>query len=137
MQYALHYKKAKTNSELPPNLYAIPTIFKWKCWVRKRFVVIAVTKYLKRVLKTRTLISRVFFWLHLLEKLQQLSMVLHCILHLIFLSGQGWNPMLTRTKVAKSLHILRNKYQHLQVLLIDEILMTVVICGRFFLTSTC
>ena len=47
-------------------------------------------------------------------------MVLHCILHFISLLSQALNSMSIKNQVIE-LHILRNKYQYLDILIIDEI----------------
>ena len=49
MQFALHYKKAKKNNQLPPKPFQL--FLKEGVGVEKRFVVTAVTEHLLRVLK--------------------------------------------------------------------------------------
>ena len=48
-------------------------------------------------------------------------MILHSILHFISLLSQDWDPPHIKSQVMITLHMLRNKYQYLKVLIIDEI----------------
>ena len=103
MQYALHWKLLKLSNELPAKPFQM---FLSECAGNaKSFLIKAITEYLKQVLRypTRTLINHLFLWLHLLEKLLQVSMELDCILHFIFLLSQDWNLTSIKSQVVKLL----------------------------------
>ena len=117
----LHSKLAEKNNELPHKPFQI--YLSGGAGVRKSFLIKAITEYLKRVLR------------YLYQNLDQLSVLvtastgkaatvingitLHCAFHL---------PVKSRLKSYKyikpsdeTLHMLRNKYQYLKVMIIDEI----------------
>ena len=121
MQYALHCKLAETNNKSPPKPFQI--FLSGGAGVGKSFLIKAVTEYLKRVLRYPS------------QYLDQPSVpvtastgkaatgingiTLHSSFHL---------PVKSRLKSCEykkpsdeTLHILRNKYQYLKVLIIDEI----------------
>ena len=80
MQYALHCKLAEKNNKLPPKPFQI--LLNGGTGIGKSFLIKAIAEYLKQVLRypNQNLLC-------LLEKQLKVSMILHCILHLIsFLS---------------------------------------------------
>ena len=121
MQYALHCKLAEKNNELPPKSFQI--FLSGGAGVGKSFLIKAITEYLKRVLRYPN------------QNLDQPSVLatestgkaatgingitLHSAFHHHVKSG--FKSYEYRQPSNKTLHMLRNKYQYLKVLIIDEI----------------
>ena len=108
IHYALHSELAKMNSELKPRPFQI--FSSGAAGIPKSFLITVMTEYLKwvRDIQIRTLINHLFLGLHLLEKLLQVSMALHCILHFMSLLRQAWNPPSIKGQVMKLWLILES-----------------------------
>ena len=121
MQYALHCKLAEKSNKLPPKPFQI--FFSGGAGIEKSFFINAITEYLKQVLRYPN------------QNLDQPSVLvtastgktatgmngvtLHFAFHLRVKSGlksYEYNKPNDET-----LHMLRNKYQYLNVLIIDQI----------------
>ena len=123
MQYTLHCKLVEKNSELPLKPFQI--FLSGGAGVGKSFLIKAVTEYLKRVLRYPN------------QNLDQPSILvtastgkadtgingitLHSAFHLPVKSGL--KSFEYKKPSDETLHVLRNKYQYLRVLIIDEISM--------------
>ena len=123
MQYALHCKLAEKNNESPPKPFQI--FLSGGAGVGKSFLIKAITEYLKRVLRYPN------------QNLDQPSVLvtastgkaatgingitLHSAFHLPVKSGLKSHEY--KKPSDETLHMLRNKYQYLKVLIIDEISM--------------
>ena len=123
MQYALLCKLAEKNNELPPKPFQI--FLSGGAGVGKSFLIKAITEYLKRVLRYPN------------QNLDHPSVLvtastgkaatgingitLHSAFHLPVKSGLKSHEY--KKPSDKTLHMLRNKYQYLKVLIIDERLM--------------
>ena len=86
MQYALECKLVKKKNELPPKPFQIFYFFlSVGAGAGKSYLVIAIIKYLKRLLRypNQTLDQPFVLWLHLLKKLLQVlnSITLHFTFH--------------------------------------------------------
>ena len=121
MQYALHCKLVGKNNELPPKPFQI--FLSGGAGIRKSFLIKAITEYLKRVLRYPN------------QNLDQPSVLvtasagkaatgingitLHSAFHLPVKSGLESYEY--KKPSDETLRMLRNKYQYLKVLIIDEI----------------
>ena len=121
MQYALHCKLAGKNNELPPKPFQI--FLSGGAGIGKSFLIKAITEYFKRVLRYPN------------QNLDQPSVLvtasagkaatgingitLHSAFHLPVKSGL--KSYECKKPSDETLHMLRNKYQYLKVLIIDEI----------------
>ena len=124
MQFALHCKLAEKNNELPPKLFQI--FLSGGAGVGKSFLIKAITEYFKRVLRYPN------------QNPDQPSVLvaastdkaatgincisLHSAFHLPVKSGLKSHKYKKKPS-DETLHMLRNKYQDLKVLIIDEISM--------------
>ena len=121
MQFALHCKLAEKNNELPSTPFQV--FLGGGSGVGKSFLIKAITEYLKRVLRYPN------------QNLHQPSVLvaastgkaatgingitLHSAFHLPVKSGLKSHEY--KKPSDETLHMLRNKYQYLKVLIIDEI----------------
>ena len=126
MQYALHCKLSEKNDELSPKPFQI--FLSRGSDFGKSFLIKAITEYLKRVLRSRIQPDPN-------QNLDQPSVVvtastgkattdingitLHSAFHLLVKSGLKSHEY--KKPSDETLHMLRNKYQYLKVLIIDEI----------------
>ena len=122
MQFALHCKLAEKNNELPPKPFQI--FLSGGAGVGKSFLIEAITEYFKRVLRYTN------------QNLDQPSVLvaastdkattgincitLHSAFHLPVKSGLKSHKYKKKPS-DETLHTLRNKYQYLKVLIIDEL----------------
>ena len=91
MHYYALYIFTKKNNELPSKPFQI--FLGRGAGDGKSFLITAIIKYLKQVLRyPNQNLDHMFLWLHLLEKLLQVSLILHDILHCISPLSQDWNP---------------------------------------------
>ena len=123
MQYTMHCKLAEKNNELPPKPFQI--FLSGGAGIGKSFLIKAMTEYLKQVLRYPN------------QNLDQPSVLvtastgkaatgingitLHSAFHLPVKSGLKSHEY--KKPSDETLHMLRNKYQYLKVLIIDEISM--------------
>ena len=122
MQYAVQCKLAERNNELPPTVFKI--FLSGGAGVGKSYLVTAITEYLRRILRYPN------------QNLDHPSVLVTAStgkaatgINGITLHSAFRLPVTTGSYVYKkpgneTLHMLRNKYQHLKVLIIDEISMT-------------
>ena len=126
MQFALHCKLAEKNNELPPKPFQI--FLSGGAGIRKSFLIKAITEYLKRVLRYPN------------QNLDQPSVLvtastgkaatgingitLHSAFHLPVKSGLKSHKY--KKPSYETLQMLRNRYQYLKVLIIDEISVVVI-----------
>ena len=120
LQYALHCKLAEKNNELPPKPFQI--FLSDDAGVGKSFLIKAITEYLKQILRYPN------------QNLDQPSVLvtastgnavtgingitLHSSFHLPVKSGLKSNEY--EKPSGETVHMLRNRYQYLKVLIIDE-----------------
>ena len=123
MQHALHCKLAEKNNELPPKPFQI--FLGGGAGVRKSFLIKAITKYFKRVLRYPN------------QNLDQPSVLVTSstgkaatVINGITLHSAFHLPVKSELKSYEhkklrdeTLHMLRSKYHYLNVLIIDEISM--------------
>ena len=123
MQYALHCKLTEKNNELPPKPFQIS--LGGGAGVGKSFLIKALTEHLKRVLRypNQNLHQPSVFVTASTRKVVTgiNGITLHSAFHLpvksVLKSFEYKKPN------DKTLHMMRNKYQYLKVLIIDEISM--------------
>ena len=123
MQYALHCKLAEKNNELPPIPFQI--FLSEFAGVGKSFLIKAITEYLKRVLRYPNQNPdqpSVFVTSSTGKAATGINgITLHSAFHLPVKSGLKSHEY--KKPSDETLHMLRNKYQYLKVLITDEISM--------------
>ena len=121
MQYALHCKLGEKNNELPPKTFQI--FLSGGAGVGKSFLIKAITEYFKRFLRypNQNLDQPYVFVTASTWKAATgiNGVTLHSAFHLPVKSGLKFYKY--KEPNDKTLHMLRNKYHYLKVLIIDEI----------------
>ena len=117
LQYALHCKLAEKNNELPPKPFQI--FLSDDAGVGKSFLIKAITEYLKQILRY----PNQNHLLHLTASTGNAvtginGITLHSSFHLPVKSGLKSNEY--EKPSGETVHMLRNRYQYLKVLIIDE-----------------